>query len=300
MKKIAILLILPFFAQALFANENTAPANELVLQATSMPEAKLEYKRHFIYPFLQSDNPLMADNNIKFTLSGQLTPISVNGLLDLILTPVAFAELSAGGRLGSGWPVNLFGSNLYGIGLNLPGNEHEGSAFDALLWKAYAGAALQFSLAAIFPGDWNNIIARTYHEINIHGNTRAKAGEAWYFENDGENCNGLNYYGNFVIGYQMPIILSMAALLAEADLYLYDTPGREKWGDDIVRWIFSCVFNFSVTNYLDITLLTQCRTRRNFIESNWNDLYYRSRTVDTSNPVHLEFYRIAAVVTYRF
>jgi len=311
MRRIAYLMILVLFAQALVAQEQTdnesafTTSSELTLLVSSLPEAKLSFTERFTFPFLQGENPLMADNNIGIALTADISPVSLNGVVEVVWTPIAFFQFAAGGRIGSGWNINLFGGDVYGIGLNRPDAEgkaeHDGSAFDGLLWKAQAGGAFQFDLAALYPGDWHHVVARSYHEINYRGYTRAKAGESWYYENDdGENCNGFNYYGNLLIGYQMPIFFNMAALLAEADLYLYDTPGRDTWGDDLIRWTFSAVFGFTVTKQFGITLITQFRTRKNYQESDWRDLHYRNRTLNDSNPLHLEFYRVAAALTYTF
>ncbi|MCL2802197.1 MAG: hypothetical protein FWD28_10610 [Treponema sp.] len=305
MKRFLVLFLLPFLAFPLTAEEEgTVSSCELLLQVSSLPEAKLAYTHRFVFPLLQGDSPFTENNNLKLALTAEATPISLNGLVNATLTPIAFIEVSAGARLGTGWPLNLFGGDLYGTGLNLNilnAPVYSGSAFDALLWKAHIGAALQFDLAALIPGDWNHVIARTYHEINIHGNSRAQTGQAWYFENDdGENMNGLNYYGNFLIGYQMPIFLNLVGFLTEMNLNLYDTPGRSVWGDDLIRWTFTGILSFEITEQFSIAILAQFRTRRNFTEANWKDLHYQARSVDTSNPLRLEFYRIAAAITYRF
>jgi len=277
-------------------------SSELNLQISTAPEIKLGFTERYVFPFLQGESPLTQDNNIGVALSAEISPISLNGLAELVWTPVAFFQFSAGGRIGSGWNISLFGSDVYGIGLNIPdvvGNSmNDGSAFDGLLWKAQAGGTLQFDLAALYPGDWHHVVARSYHEINYKGYTRAKAHDSWFYENDdGENLNGFNYYGNLLIGYQMPLFFNLAALLVEEDLYLYDTPNRDRWGDDRIRWTFSCAFGFTLAKQLDLTLITQIRTRRNYLES--MDLYYRNRTIDSSKPMGLEFYRVAAALTYR-
>jgi len=307
MKKIIFFLSLTFLALPLMALDETgaSSSSELVLQISTLPEAKLGFTQRFVYPFLQGDNPLTENNNVTLALTAELSPISVNGLFKTVWTPIAFFELSAGARIGAGWPINLFGSDIYGTGLNLSGSSgeavYDGSAFDALLWKVHIGGTVQFDLAAVYPGDWNHIVALSYHEINYHGNTSAKANQAWYYEaDDGENCNGFNYYGNFLIGYQMPIFLNMVALLAEMELYLYDTPGRSIWGDDLIRWTFSGIFSFEITEQFGVAVLAQFKTRRNFLESNWEDLHYQSRTLNKDDPLRLEFYRVAAAITYRF
>jgi len=313
MKKIILLLILliamPFIS--LYAQEDgVTSSGELVLQLSTLPEAKLGYTHTFRFPMLQGDNPLTEGNNLRLQLTAEVSPVSLNGIFKAVLTPIAFLEFSAGARAGAGWPINLFGSDIYGTGLNLSGTDersgYKGSAFDALLWKGFAGGTFQFDLAAIVPGDWNHVVFLTYHEINYHANTSANANEAWYFENDdGENLNGFNYYGNFVIGYQMPIFLSMVALLAEMNQNLYDTPGRGLWGDDLIRWHFSGILNFTINEKFGIALITQFRTRRNFtnFDEHKDDnpqLHFQSRILDKSDPLRLEFYRVAAIVSLKF
>lgn len=310
MRNIALFVLLTLFVQALIAENQTEEipdtiSNELLLQISSLPEAKLGFTKRYIFPFLQGESSLTTDNNIGLALTAEISPISLNGIVEAVWTPIAFFQLAAGGRIGSGWNLELFGSDIYGIGVNRPnavGNaENIGNAFDGLLWKTQIGAALQADLAAVFPGDWNHVVFRSYHEINYKGYTKASAGESWYFENDdGENINGFNYYGNFLIGYQMPIFLDLIALLTEMDLYLYDTPDRSRWGDEKIRWTFSNILNFTITKQFSLTLITQFWTRRNYKESDWQDLYYRNRTIDNSNPLRLEFYRVAAALTYKF
>jgi hypothetical protein len=320
MKNIVFILLLLLIAQMVIAQEQQQKkdeflsSSELSLQASTMPGLKLGFTERFYFPFLQGEGALTKDNNIGIALTGEISPVSLNGLVEAVWTPIAFFQLTAGGRIGSGWIIELPNKNepsgkkkSYGIGINRPdaaGNtEHTGKAFDGLLWKAQAGAVLQADLAAVIPGDWNHVVARTYHEINYRGYTAASKYESWSYEDDngyfGENCNGFNYYSNFLLGYQMPIFLNMAALLAEADLYLYDTPDRSKWGDDLIRWTFGLILNFSISKKIDIAVLTQFWTRRNFLEPDWQNLYYRKRTLDTSNPIHLEFFRVAAALTLR-
>ena len=303
-------LMLSLFVQTLTAEEQPEsktgiPASsELILLISSLPELKLRYTERFNFPFLQGESPLTKDNNIGLALSAEISPVSLNGIAETVWTPIAFFQLAGGGRIGTGWNIKILDDEIYGIGLNRSNAagkaENSGSAFDGLLWKTQVGAALQGDLAAVFPGKWNHVVVRSYHEINRKGYSRAATGESWYFENDdGENCNGLNYYGNLLLGYQMPVFINFVALLAEAELYMYNTPNRSKWGDGKIRWTFSNIINFGITKQFGITLITQFRTRTNYLESNWEDLYYRNRTIDNSNPQRLEFYRIIAALTYK-
>jgi hypothetical protein len=312
MKKMitGLLALMALGAQILYAEQpeqetGVAAYRELTLVGSTLPEIQIGFKQTFVFPFLQGESPLTEDNNIELALTAQLSPISLDGIALATWTPIAFFQWAAGGRVGSGWTLTLGSDEIYGIGLNRENafgySEHSGNAFDGALWRLHTGAALQADLAAVFPGDWNHVVARSYHEINYKGYTRAKAGESWYFENDdGENINGFSYYGNFLLGYQMPIILNTVAFLTEMDLYLYDTPGRSAWGDDKIRWTFSGITMFTLTQKMELAVIAQWQTRRNYNEANWQDLYYRNRTLDTANPLRLEFYRVAAALTFKF
>ncbi|MCL2196484.1 MAG: hypothetical protein FWB77_02590 [Treponema sp.] len=313
MKKILFMFLLPLSALQLSAQEESmTTSSELVLQVSSLPEAKLGYTFSFRFPVLQGESDLTKDNNLKLHLTAEITPVSLNGIFKAVLTPIAFLEFSAGARAGAGWNINLFGSDIYGNGLNMYNESDsisyiDGKPFDALLWKAWLGGTFQFDLAAIIPGEWNHVVFLTYHEINYHANTRAAAGEAWYFEaDDGENFNTFNYYGNIVLGYQMPIFLNMVAFMAEMDYAIHKHISEcNDIGLDLMRWKFSNILNFIITEKLSIALITQLRTRRNF--TNFDEhtsekpfLHFTKRILDTSDPVRLEFYRIAAIVSYKF
>ena len=281
-------------------------SRELTLLLSSSPAAKLLFAQHFAFPFMEGSNPLTEDNNIAFSLTAEISPVSVNGLAEAVWTPIAFFQVVTGGRIGSGWNTNLFGKNAIGIGLNREKSdgtgraEHSGAAFDGLLWKAQAGGVFQFDLAVFIPGDWTHVVARTYHEINYMGYTAADPGESWYYENDnGENINGFCYYGNLFVGHQLPIILNTVGLLAEAELRLYNTPNRRFWGDELPHWTFSILGNFSVTKKINAVLITQFRTVRNYKGLNWENQYYRNRSIDRGKPLHFAFYQTVLALSYR-
>jgi hypothetical protein len=302
-------------AAPLRAEPVTSARQELRVIMSSLPEAMLGVTGYFTLPFLRGDHFLTADNNITAALGLELSPVSLYGLADLVWTPAAFLELSAGTKLGSGWNIELFGEPVYGIGINRPkagtqaapagapvAAETDGAPFDGLHWNLHGGGALQFDLAALFPGDWHHIVFRSYHELNYRGYSRAAAGDSWVFANDdGENRNGFNWYGNFLLGYRMPIFLNTVGLLTEMDKYLYGIPGEADWGGDLIRWTFSGVFNVTLTRRISAALLVQCRTRRNYRDGdrkNGRDYFYQSRTLDRDNPLRLEFYRAAVVMNF--
>jgi len=286
-------------------------STDLGLQISSQPEAKLTLSQSLTFPFLQGEGPLTLGNNINTVFTAEVTPISLKGIAELNFTPAAFFVLSGGGLAGSGWNMPLG----YGIGINRPeeGNgafprkaEIDGSAFDGLLWKAWGAGTLQFDLAAIFPGDWNHILFQSRQELRYSAYTRAGPDDAWVFESDdAENKNGWAYRASYVLGYSMPQspVLDTVALMAEMEKPLYNTPGGDFWGENLGKWVFSGLFNFSVNPKFNIALALQMRTRRNHGSSNFGtdrDYYYQDfelRTEEGSRRVL--FYRAALIINYK-
>jgi hypothetical protein len=285
---------------------------DLSLQVSTLPEAKFSASLHYLFPMLRDSGPLAGSpltegNNLTATLRGEISPVSLNGAVEAVFTPIAFFQLAGGLKLGSGWNITLGDSDIYGLGLNLPIDDRisriKGYPLDGLVGKAHLGGVFQSDLAAIFPGEWHHLVFRTYHEMNYRGYTKATHGESWVFEADNEeNRNGLNYYGNYLLGYQMPIFLNTVGFLAEMDRYLYNPLHGAYWGDGLPRWTFSLLFNFTVTGRLEAALIIQTRTMRNYRDgdkTNNAHYYYQYRRLDTDDPLRLDFYRVAAVFTYK-
>lgn len=318
---LATLLVCVLFPFAIGAQEtaqnaaqDAAVTHSLVLQSSSLIEVKLGYTFNYKFPFMQGDSPLTEGNNINLELTAEVSPVSLKGLATVIWTPIAFLEFSAGGMIATGWSIDIFGSRIYGLAITQADFRYPPMAVDLLITerggmigKALLGGAFQFDLAAIFPGDWNHILFKTYHEINYAGYNKVISGgpvESWIFENDdGENRNGFKYRASYLIGYQIPFFLNIVAFMAEAELPLYDNPFppcKSDWGGDLAQWTFSGALFFVINKQFDIMLATQFRTRKNYMESDWERYYYRNLTIDSSNPRRIEFYRVAAIVTYKF
>jgi hypothetical protein len=284
-------------------------STDLQLQISSVPEAKLSFSQSFIFPFLQGSGPLTSDNNIAAVLGAEVTPVSLNGKAEITWTPAAFFLLSGGGLAGSGWNIPLGN----GIGINKPEDESaakprkatvDGTAFDGLLWRAWGAGTLQFDLGAVIPGDWNHVLFQSRQELRYGAYSRAAPGESWIFEADyGENQNGLVYYASYVLGYQMPLspLLDTIAFMAEIDKNLYNTPGGDFWGDNLGKWTFSGLFNFSITPRFSTALVLQMQTRRNHGSSDFdNDYYYRDFELKSDGGQRrLLFYRAALLLNYK-
>jgi len=303
-----------FIPASVSGEDEFSTATYLELQVSSEPAVKLVLNQFFTVPFLQGSGPLTSGNNITTLLSAELSPVSINGIAEVNWTPVAFFVFSGGGLAGSGWNMPLG----YGIGLNRPEGERasaddpprasriHGNAFDGLIWNAWGAGTLQFDLGAVIPGDWNHVLFQTRQEFRYAAYTQARRGESWVFENDSRaNQNGWVYRATYVIGYYMPRspVLNTIAFMAELHKPLYDTPGGYFWGENLGRWIFSGLFNFSINPRLNALLAIQMHTRRN--HGNWNfnsdsTYFYRDLQLQQKGGQRrVVFHRMAVLMTYK-
>jgi len=308
-----LLLSAAFSARAQDAeakNDGIKTSTDLLFQVSSLPEAKLSLSQSLIFPFLQGSGPLTKDNNIAAVLGAEFSPVSLNGKAEIIWTPAAFFLLSGGGMAGSGWNMALGN----GIGINRPEDESaakprkaiiDGTAFDGLLWRAWGAGTVQFDLGAVIPGDWTHVLFQSRQELRCAAYSRAASGDAWVYEADsGENQNGWVYYASYVLGYQMPLspVLDTVAFMTEMEKQLYNTPGGEYWGENLGKWTFSGLFNFSITPRFSTALVVQMQTRRNHGSSNFNnkEYYYRDFELkDDGGQTRLLFYRAALLFSYK-
>lgn len=275
--------------------------SELTVVATTALELKAILTQAIRLPFLVGEGSLLKDNNIQFKLGEELTPVDANATLDITWTPIAFLQVMAGASIGSGWDIGF----AHGLSLNQRSGLHDNyldvTPFQALMWKVKFGAAFQFDAAAIAPGDWNHVVFRTYHEFYYRGLAGVPNDVSWLYEADvGENRNGWNYYGNYFVGYQMPIVLDMIGLLLESDLFLYTTPGRQAWGDDLIRWNFGPVIDFRLSKQTTLAILAQWKTQRNFLAGSESYGFYQDRLINNSDPLRLIFNRVGLVLDVKF
>jgi hypothetical protein len=321
----ALFLVLVLFPAVVFAQVSPSEdagftggftdSTDLEVQISSRPELKLKVIETLTFPFMRGDGPLTEENNIKTVFAAEASPVSLSGIAEALWTPVAFFQAAAGTKAGSGWNLDLFGTAVYGIGINVRGapdssgeskSEVHEKAFDGLVWSAWGGGALQFDLAAIFPGDWTHVLFRTYHEARYSTYTRAADGEPWFFEADyGENQNGWVYYSSYLLGYQMPLspALDTIAFMAELKKNLYNTPGGEVWGEHLGDWILSGFLNFTLSPRFRTTLAFQFRSWRNHGSSDLENagmIYYQDRELQGDyGERRLAFYRAALILGYK-
>lgn len=274
---VVLLLIIGLVNFVVTASEITG---NIKLVGSSAPEVKVEAGYTVKIPVLQGESPLFTNNNVKIKGNLGLSPIAISLTVESVFTPIAFLEISAGGVVGTGW--NFDPMNLHGLAIGDGNNPADSHSLRGIYYKGFGGAAFQFDAAALWPGEWHHIVFRSAHEVNWQGYTGKVDGKGWEFETTGLHQNGLNYKGDYLVGYQMPLMINMVALLAETYLDNIKTDFEVGMTFDL-----GLVTNFQFTENLSLTVIPQITNRK--IDEN--------RKITSSD---LRFKRVAAMLTYSF
>lgn len=266
-----------------------------IIVGVSYPlSATLNAREYIALPFFPGEDFLTSGNKIEFAISQALSPVSATLGFDIVLTPVAFLRLVAGVSAGTGWDLGPY----RGLGIHERSGTNDSivSTLDTLgiVGTTRFGILLQGDVAAVLPGDWNYVQAYTYHELNYRALSVASPEQSWVFQADaGQNRNGWNYYGQYYIGYQMPIVLENLGVLAQTNLRLPDGSGGELWGEDLMSVSFGPALLFRVDQAFTISAGLQFATSLNFTPETAGYVFYQDRVVDRSQPQSLVFSRVA-------
>ena len=185
-------------------------------------------------PFLVGSGALTSGNNVTFSITGALTPVSTRLETRVNLTPVAFLDFYAGAMIGTGWDIGLFN----GMGAVEDTGIAESSSFRGVVSESWIGGTFQFDLGELVSGDWTHVVTLVSPKLQVAWYSAAEKGEPWMWEADrGENFNGLMFYGTYFLGYQMPLVLDTLGLLVETEQNLgyvkeLDATEGTDWGSD--------------------------------------------------------------------
>ncbi|WP_332447789.1 hypothetical protein [Sphaerochaeta sp.] len=267
MKKTLAVLVMVMLGFSLFAQNTSSGSVKLTAAYGTGFEAKLDAAYQVKIPMLVGDGALFSGNNLKVKAGLGLSPIAGTFTLDAVLTPMAVFEFSLGGGVGTGWDFDLMSLNGLKIASGGIGSPLASDSLGGLYYLGKAGAAFQFDTGAVFKGDWMSVVIRSYQELNYKGYSAADASIAWEYENGGSMVNGFNYKGEYVLGYQMPLMVNFVGLQLET--YRYDLFGTKS---DLVGDLsilantqindqFSVLTAIQLTNYVKETDTTRVITK---------------------------------------
>ena len=305
MKKLIVLVMaFLFILGSLSAQEEQEEPKSKVKYSTNINlvisypwEGRLGVTETFKVPVLNLDNPFMRDNNIKFKLGAELTPVTIEGKFNVVWTPLAFLEVYGGASIGSGWKLLTW----HGLSLNQnkAGKTHKTPVnFKKAFYSANFGGALQFDLGAIVKSDWTHIIARMDQYFLYKGVTGVGQLDSWVIMDDnGENRNGFTYCASYVLGYQMPLPMNMIAFRVETGKTFFKVPAgidKSTWGEDRVNMLFGPIISFKPIDKLSILLIAQWKTIRDYAPGELQK-FYQTRTLDKSKRDKVIFRRVGIV-----
>jgi hypothetical protein len=244
-------------------------------------------------PFLAGSGSLTSGNNVSFSVTGAISPVSARLEGEATLTPIAFLNVFAGAMAGTGWDIGLFN----GMGLNADGSGvPESASLQGAVLKSWIGGTFQFDLAALVPGDWTHVVTLLSPRLQYAWFSGAERGQAWMFEADiGENFNGWKLLGNYFLGYQMPLVLNTVGVLLQTEQnlgYVRDLSPLAVggWASDFILITISPVLNFKLSERSSLAALVQFRRERLYTANSVFYAYFENRDYVG---VYWDFYRIA-------
>ncbi len=255
-------------------------------------EGKVSLSHTMTIPALRGEGPLFADNNIALKATGELSPVSLNALFQVSLTPIAFLKFSAGTGVGTGFTLGFKGLAANPLS---SGEELDDEPFGGAVYRFWLSGTFQFDFAALFPGDWNHVVFQITPEFEYKAYTGAGTNEAWLWEADkGENFNAFKYNGTYFIGYQMPLKVNLAGFLLETEEWLGSvrslSPMDSGWGSDFVTMNFGPIANVQLTERSSLAILVQFKTGRDYTDATTRMRSFQERIFEDT---YVYFNRIA-------
>jgi len=260
-------------------------------------ETKLVLSQERVYPFLRGESLLTRNNSLSWRLAGEISPVSINGVGEISVSPLAVLVFSAGGKVGTGWTLLSF----TGLALNPVTNTtptQTPTPFGGAVLQGWVKGAFQFDTGAVIPGDWSHVLVYTEHVLDYRMLTSADDHTPWLYEADsGQNYNGWRYLTTSVLAYQMPLVIKNVGMLLSTTTRLShrdDSPmAKHGWGSDYTEWVFGPLV-YAEKGHHGLTVLFQWYTERQFSAQEGHFTTWRYEKTD------VVLYRIALSYAYRF
>lgn len=176
-------------------------------------EARVTGLYSYTIPTPFGENPLVNGNSLVFGAEFELSPVSVVPKATISFTPIAFLNFTLGARVGTGW--NILGINGMSEYDDTPAEYKALKPFQNFFCEFNFQSLFMFDVAALVPGDWNHIVLLASYDLRYTMITGVENKSPWAWQGVSELANGLNYYANIIIGYQMPLVLNTVGVQTE-------------------------------------------------------------------------------------
>ena len=216
---------------------------------------------------------LLKDSNVRIKTAFELCPVTVRPLVSVSFTPLPFLVFSTGASIGTGWSAFGF-KGLCKLDENgkisKKSIEYENlTPFGNYYYDFWFSGLFQFDTGAIFPGDWTHAVMQASYTVSYVGVTGVDDGKIWLWQLVRNNCNGWRYTANFVLGYQMPLPLSMIAVNTDVyALFNSDDYGiySSSYNGDFTNVTISPMLKFDFSKKDSLFVLFEFKKRRSFEE----------------------------------
>lgn len=232
------------------------------------------FSASYTMPVMRSKNPLFASNALVYTGAIELTPITFMPKISVKFIPIAFLEFETGISFGTGWRLSFMDTNGLSA-YNSNSKKYEPlTPFASWMMTPYLSATFQFDAAALWPGEWHHIVTQWTFTANYsHLLTNEKYDTFYIWQNYNNFTNGWNYVVTGIIGYQMPIVLSMVGLHTIFSGY-FSKNDYGKYGDtfngSFTEIQIAPLIQFTFLEKHTITVLPTFKLRRAFYGANAN------------------------------
>ena len=165
------------------------------------------------------ENWLVSGANVVLGGGLELTPVSLRPLVSVGFTPVPFLVFEAGASVGWGWNLGPF----EGIcAFNKETGKYEKlSTFAHPYYDVWGSVTFQFDTGALIPGDWTHVVILASYTTTYSGIAGLDQDTIFEWQCGKNKARGLQYVVQGVLGYQMPLPLSLTGVMFGATGY-YD------------------------------------------------------------------------------
>lgn len=173
-------------------------------------EGAVELDAAYTLPFLRGSSGLTQNNHATFNFGIEFTPITIVPTVSVTVSPIAFLEFAAGGMFGTGWNIGDIFTGMAKFEESEPGYG-DMTPFSHWYLYGWASGCFMFDLAAIWAGDWHHIVTSATYKVGYQKLTGTEA-DVWLWRASSGQASGWIYEQKYILGYQMPLALSMIAV----------------------------------------------------------------------------------------
>ncbi|MCX7820369.1 MAG: hypothetical protein N2258_01685 [Brevinematales bacterium] len=247
--------------------------------------------------FYYLENSYIENQRFTTTFRANISPISINGNIDLTYSPFNFLEIPAGIICGTGWYNEYFGkgigiySNFYDEGIKE--NVYSLENFTKIYLKYYLSTKLNLDFEY-----FNSFISQTLYYRYFLGTKKDE--DVWLYENIPDNLKYFRYSYEIYSGFKLPFLLNRIGIFYSAD---YDITHYSQskvidggWGSDIAVKRFGLIFSsrdfkiFYKKTAFDFILIWG--NEPNYEEGQGNNLILQNRKIRKDIP---EYYFLREV-----